>query len=222
MHWLCRRSVTVGEIKGGKKNFYSFQTCNRCDLSVKWINNASLWKSSVMSVVNLKSVIRNSVLKHPVLMSSLVWRKTPFCIINFVLLLDGACRCYFPTCWTRSAMCDWAFRPNSPLFHLLMREVKLVDQNWLEHYNKPGPYWSRRHSSNLLNQNGLWSWEWVIVSLIIVSDYLCAGSDLTWHWANIFQHSHNLPEFSVLSICLHPVIKRHQYCSEGRWAFVIE
>lgn len=155
-------------------------------------------------------------------MSFLVWRKTPFCIINFVLLPDGACRCYFPTCWTRSAMCDWAFTPNSPLFHSLMREVKLADENWLEHYNKHGPYWSRRHSGNLLNQNGLWSREWVIVSLIIVSDYLRASSDLTWHWANIFQHSHSLPEFAVLSICLQPVIKLHQYCSEGRWAFVIE
>lgn len=175
-----------------------------------------------MSVVNLKSVIRNSVLKHPVLMSSLVWRKTPFCIINFVLLPDGACRCYFPTCWTQSAVCDWAFRPNSPLFHLLMQEVKLAAWNWLEYCNKPGPFWSPTHGLIFLDQNGLWSWAWVIVSLIVLFDYSCAGSNLTWHWAHIFQHSHNLPQSSLLSICLHPVIKWYQYCGEGRWALVIE
>lgn len=145
-----------------------------------------------MSVVNLKSVIRNSVLKHPVLMSSLVWRKTPFCIINFVLLPDGACCCYFPTCWTQSAVCDWAFRPNSPLFHLLMWEVKLADRNRLEYCNKPGPYWSPGLGVILHNQNRLWSWTRVIVSLIILCDYLCAGSNLTWHYTAMSTFS-NIP-----------------------------
>lgn len=175
--------------------------------------------------MNLKSVIRNSVLKHPVLTSSLVWRKTPFCIINFVLLPDGACCCCFPTCWTRSAVCDWAFRPNSPLFHLLMGEVKLADLNWLEYCNKPSPYWNQGHGvilHNALFQKCLWSWTCVIPSLINLYDYFCAGSTLTWQWAHILKHSRNSPQSSVLSICLSLVIKLYQYCGEGRWAVVME
>lgn len=149
-----------------------------------------------MSVVNLKSVIRNSVLKHPVLMSSLAWRKTPFCIINFVLLPDGACCCYFPTCWTRSAACDWAFRPNSPLFHLLMWEVKLADQNWLEYCNGPSPDCSPNHWLILHNQNRLWSSTRVIVSLIVLFDYFVHV--LTW------LHGHEHTFSSVLITCHNP------------------
>lgn len=165
--------------------------------------------------MNLKSVIRNSVLKHPVLTSSLVWRKTPFCIINFVLLRDGACCCYFPTCWTQSAVCDWAFTPNSPLFHLLMGEVKLAGLNWLEYCNKPGPYWNPRPWS-YPSQCFIISETFVIFSLIISFDYFSA----TWH--DMSTRSAALPQSSVLSICLSLVIKRYQYCVEGRWVVVME
>lgn len=155
-----------------------------------------LFESSITSVVNLKSVIRNSVLKHPVLMSSLVWRKTPFCIINFVLLPHGACCCYFPTCWSQSAVCDWAFRPNSPLFHLLMGEAKLAGLNCLEYCNKPSPYWNPVYGVTLHNafyQNCLCGWTCVILSPIILFDYLCAGSNLTWHCTAMSTHSPAFP-----------------------------
>lgn len=98
------------------------------DVTCLWSGSIMpLWKSSVMLVVNLKSVIRKGVLKHPVLMSSLVWRKTPFCIINFVLLPDGAYWCCFPTCWTGSIVCDWVFRPNLAIFSLLILKIKLSE-----------------------------------------------------------------------------------------------
>ena len=151
--------------------------------------------------MNLKSVIRNSVLKHPVLTSSLVWRKTPFCIINFVLLPDGACCCYFPTCWTQSAVCDWAFRPNSPLFHSLIGEVKLAGLNWLEYFNRPGPNWNPGYGVILhrdVFQKCLQSWTWsVIFYLINFFDCFCIGSDMTLHvhentFASIPVTSHSL------------------------------
>lgn len=110
---------------GVKKTFIHSRLA--IDVTCLWSGSIMpLWKSSVMSVVNLKSVIRDGVLKHPVLKSSLVGRKTPFCIINFVLLSDGACCCCcFPTCWTGNTVCDWAFRPNLAVLSLLILKSSL-------------------------------------------------------------------------------------------------
>lgn len=126
MLWLYNHFLSAGDMNWGKKkNFIHSRLA--IDVTCLWSGSIMpLWKSSVMSVVNLKSVIRDGVLKHPVLKSSLVWRKTPFCIINFVLLPDGACCCCcFPTCWTGNTVCDWAFRPNLAVLSLLILKSSL-------------------------------------------------------------------------------------------------
>lgn len=71
-----------------------------------------LLKSSVTSAVILKRVIRSGILKHPVLTSSLVWRKTPFCVINSTLLPDGAAAAS-PPAGPGTSERDWAFTPCS-------------------------------------------------------------------------------------------------------------
>lgn len=83
-----------------------------------------------MSVANLKSVIWNGILKHPVLMS--FWcgeRHHSASLTSYYCLMEPAAAAASPTCWTESTVFDWAFRPNLAFFSLLILKVKLADQN---------------------------------------------------------------------------------------------
>lgn len=163
-----------------------------------------------MSVANLKSVIWNGILKHPVLMS--FWcgeRHHSASLTSYYCLMEPAAAAASPTCWTESTVFDWAFRPNLAFFSLLILKVKLADQNWLEYFN---------------NHDVPWQSEHLLLPFGIHLGFSCRlWFDMTLHEQGcIFQHFLNLAQSPVLSICLSLLIKWCQYCGEGRWVGVIE
>lgn len=169
-----------------------------------------------MSVVNLKSVIWNGILKHPVLMS--FWcgeRHHSASLTWYYCLMEPAAAAASPTCWTESTVFDWAFRPNLAFFSLLILKVKLAAQNWKEYFNKHGVQW--HHSATYPPQS-----EHLLLPFCIHLSFSCRlWCDMTLQGC-IFQHFLNLPQSLLLSICLSLLIKWHQYCGEGRWVAVIE
>lgn len=150
-----------------------------------------------MSVVNLKSVIWNSIFKHPVLMS--FWcgeRHHSASLTSYYCLMELAAAAS-ATCWTESSVFDWAFRPNLAFFSLLILKVKLADQNWLEYYNNHGVQW--RHSASYPPQS-----EHLPLHFCIHLGFSCRlWCDMTLHDQGcIFQHFLNLPHSHVVHLSL--------------------
>lgn len=107
--WFWALCLIGARLRGGVCILSRF--CNQYNLSVKEINNASLLKSSIVSELSIKSVIRTTVPKHPALTSFRAKERRRSASLTLYYCVMKPTAEHFPSAAWGSMGAKWVFLP---------------------------------------------------------------------------------------------------------------